>query len=122
MIEGIKGVKVERKANAAAATHVGAASHFTLDETVLCVFLTNRRTNLSCFFCLFFCLQLCLRGLGLPAGGLQQETLWFGGAGESSSLAAVLSVLLPPICGREKGGERGGGSWWVEGGGGADES
>lgn len=41
---------MERKSNAAAATHVGAASHFTLDETVLCVFLSNQLTNLSLVF------------------------------------------------------------------------
>lgn len=51
---------------------------------------TDRPTKLLVFYCLFFCLQLCLGGLGLPAGRLQQETLWFSGAGESSSLAAVL--------------------------------
>lgn len=99
MIEETKEAKVERKANAAAATHVGAASHFTLNETVLCVFLFNRQTDqpLVCF--VFFCLQLCLGGLGLPAGRLQQETLWFSGAGESSSLDAVLLCRCLPSAG-----------------------
>lgn len=68
---------------------------------------TDRPTErpLTFFFVSFFCLQLCLGGLGLPAGRLQQEALWFGGAGESSSLPAVLAALSPPVCGCEQGGE-----------------
>lgn len=47
-------------------------------------------------------MQLCLGGLGLPARRLQQETLWFCGAGESSSLAAVLPSAGVKREGREE--------------------
>lgn len=41
-----------------------------------------------------FVLQLCLGGLGLQAWRLQQETLWFGGAGESHPQCTHLFVAL----------------------------
>lgn len=41
-----------------------------------------------------FVLQLCLGGLGLQAWRLQQETLWFGRAGESHPQCAPLLVAL----------------------------
>lgn len=43
-----------------------------------------------------FVLQLCLGGLGLQAWRLQQETLWFGGAGESRPQCTRLFVRLSP--------------------------
>lgn len=47
-----------------------------------------------------FVLQLCLGGLGLQAWRLQQETLWFGRAGEShprcTRLFFPLSVTVSP--------------------------
>lgn len=39
-------------------------------------------------------LQLCLRGLGVQAWRLQQETLWFGRAGESHPQCAHVFVAL----------------------------
>lgn len=41
-----------------------------------------------------FVLQLCVRGLGLQARRLQQETLWFGRAGESHPRSTHLFIPL----------------------------
>lgn len=93
---GSKEARVERGANAAAATHVGAASHFTPLPSPLplppprqpgrvgyVVSVSDQQSDRPTSLRLLGFFQLCLGGLGLPARRLQQETLWFGGAGES---------------------------------------
>lgn len=79
---------------ACVATTVLCYCVWVMSQYVYCMFLWcggGRTGNVSDHV---FVLQLCVRGLGLQARRLQQETLWFGRAGESHPRSTHLFAAL----------------------------
>lgn len=72
---GRKEAKVERRADAAAATHVGAASHFTPPprETASCVFPTDRPTSHIFFLFRFSVCSSASEDLGCRRGDFSRK-------------------------------------------------